>query len=302
MKRKQEDISCVSLRYVSAGSLVPFLKWAGGKRQLLNEIKSAIPDFSGTFIEPFVGGGSVFLALEKNKIIINDSNEQLINCYTQIKDNFESIIFELGKLNYKSPDLEYYRVVRERFNSHISQKISTPETAALMMYLNKNCYNGLYRVNSSGLFNVPFNKNIKETHRQYDFINLRNISDYLSGIEARILCNDFKNVCNLAKKGDFVFLDPPYVRISKTAYFESYTKDGFALQEQFNLARICRQFDKDGIGFLLSNNDDDFIREEYKGFYYKVVGVNRSINCTGKKRKSTEILITNTPINDWEML
>ena len=261
----------------------PILKWAGGKSQMLKYILPLIPNYSGRYIEPFLGGGAVYFALNPDNAIISDSNPELINMYRQVADNVESVIMYLNK--YKN-DKELFYAVREQ----VWENLPKAEAAARMIFLNKTCFNGLYRVNSKNEFNVPFGKKTKVN--TYEGQNLGIICGFLNYNDIKILSTDFEEAVKEAKKGDFIYFDPPYD--SDTSTFNSYTEDGFGKEQQKRLARVYRELSDKGCYVMLSNHNTELINELYKDYNIHLIEAKRSINANGKKRgKVEEVIITN---------
>ena len=269
----------------------PVLKWAGGKTQLLDAISARMPTVYNDYYEPFIGGGSVLLFLRPEKAYINDTNEQLINLYIQIRDNAESVIEVVTELDSSSCDKEMYYRIRERYNTKITSNELDFECAALMIWINKHCFNGLYRVNGKGTFNVPSNNRI--AGNSIDDVNLMRISEYLRGAEVQISCSDFEDACKNVKENDFVYFDSPYVPQSETADFTDYTKDGFSLRDHERLADLFRRLDRIGAKVMLSNNDVQLVHELYSGYEIQHLDVRRMINSNASRRKGREVLITN---------
>ena len=205
----------------------PFLKWAGGKRQLLPILTSFIPKKYDTYYEPFVGAGAVLFALQPEKAVINDNNKDLINCYIVIRDNLDELITDLEK--YKNEEECFYRI-RDLDRNESFFDMSPIEKASRTIYLNKTCYNGLFRVNSQGHFNVPFGK--YKNPKFVDVEVLKSIQQYLIKNSVTILNCDFEEAVKDAKKGDFIYFDPPYHPISKTSSFTGYSVNGFGEAEQ----------------------------------------------------------------------
>jgi len=264
----------------------PFVKWAGGKRQLVDILLSNVPPSFNRYFEPFVGGGALLFELQPQKAVISDINEELINAYKVIKDNVEELINSLKK--HKNTK-EYYYAIRA-----INPKTLTPvERASRFIYLNKTCFNGLYRENSKGQFNVPFGKykNPKICNEE----NLRAVSEFLNKIEITILNCDYKITCEMAKSGDFVYLDPPYYPISKTASFTKYNKNGFSEEDQIELSEIFKDLDRKGCYVMLSNSNTEFIKKLYANYRIQEIKANRFINCKANRRgkSNIEVLITN---------
>lgn len=272
-------------------SMSPVLKWAGGKTQLLDPILAAVPEKYNRYFEPFVGGGAVFLALAPRQAFINDSNEQLINLYRQLKSNPAEIAEVINKLDAVTCNKEFYYSIRELYNEKISAHILDTECAALMIWINKHCFNGLYRVNSKGLFNVPYNN--KVSGKSINAANIAAIGRYLQKADVTITCQDFEAACRDVTAADFVYFDSPYVPVSETAYFTDYTKDGFSFAEHKRLAEFFKHLDKIGAKLMLSNNDVPLVHELYKGYNIQSLNVKRMINRNASKRVGKEVIVTN---------
>lgn len=272
----------------------PIIKWVGGKSQLLDIIKKKLPKEFNKYYEPFLGGGAVLLDLQPKEAVVNDINPELINMYCQVRDNVEQVIDFLTLLDTHhekegvDPKDFYYRI-RTVFNWNLGEK-KTPEQAARFIYLNKHCFNGLYRVNKKGEFNVPFNG--KLTGGSFDPDHLREVSTKLQNVQFK--CGDFKDaVFNPpASEGDFVFFDSPYDLITDTSFVD-YSKEGFKFDDHVRLADLFKSLSNKGVYCMLTNHDTPFIRELYKDYKIEVVEVRRSINRNGKDRKGTEVIITN---------
>ena len=289
----------------------PFVKWAGGKGQLLEQLDVLLPrklttQKSFVYVEPFVGGGAMlFHMLAKypniERAVINDLNENLITCYRVVKSNPEKLIAELRRLQDEfwtkgdePAQKAMYMEKRERYNSRKSGAI---ETAALFIFLNRTCFNGLYRVNSKGAYNVPFGK--AKRPLICDDATIRADSALLQKVE--ILCGDFADVTNSIDSKSFLYFDPPYRPLTQTAAFTAYSKGGFGDDEQKRLAEFCRMLDKAGHQWLLSNSDphninptDMFFEKLYVGFDINRVSASRAINSKGDGRgKITELAIRN---------
>lgn len=265
----------------------PILKWAGGKRQLISQISDHLPKEFDTYFEPFVGGGALFFYLLPEKGILVDNNPVLINVYTVVKNNVEILIKSLRKHRNEK---EYYYELRNLDRNENYNKISTIEKASRTIFLNKTCFNGLYRVNSKGQFNVPFGK--YKNPNYCDEKNLRTVSKILQN--TKIYHDSFEKVLELAKTKDFIYFDPPYIPISKTANFTSYTKENFTIKDQETLAQLFEKLDEKGCYVLLSNSYSDFILERYKEFQITPVQAKRAINSDASKRGSIkEVLVKN---------
>lgn len=263
----------------------PVVKWAGGKRQLLNNIIPHIPKKINTYIEPFIGGGAVFFELQPKKALINDLNIELMNMYYVVAHYTDELLANL-KILKENNSKEFYYLIRD-YDRNEEQILDNYEMAARLIYLNKTCYNGLYRVNKNNQFNVPYGNH--KNPAIYNEKNIRNMAKYLSSNDIGYTANDYRETLKSAKPGDFVYLDPPYDET-----WTSYTAEGFNKGNQEELAEACKELDKKGINFLLSNNRTDNIEKLYKGFNIEVVKANRAINSNGKGRgKVDELLIYN---------
>ena len=272
-------------------SLSPFVKWAGGKRQLLSQIKERMPKAYNNYYEPFIGGGAMLFELLPERAIINDINIALINTYRQICDNPEVFIKEIQHLDSEmwEDGKKYYYSLRERYNDKLMQEELDVELAALFVFINKHCFNGLYRVNGKGLFNVPYNNSRKKS---IDEDAIRDISSYLKNVD--ILEGDFQVACAQAKKGDFVFIDSPYAPLNPTS-FESYTKEGFDIESHKRLADLYDELTERGCYCMLTNHNTELINELYgnKGYKLDVVSVKRFLNSDPSKRVGEEVIICN---------
>lgn len=271
----------------------PFVKWVGGKRQLLPEIEKHIPKKISTYYEPFVGGGAVFLNHQPKKAVLNDYNEELINAYEIIKDDVDELIEELKKHEQMSSEDHFYDV-RSWDREKGYDGLSDIKKAARLIYLNKTCFNGLYRVNSSGFFNTPYgrykNPNIVNEH------TLRALHIYFNSNNIIFKTGDFENAVKGIRKGAFVYFDPPYAPLSSTSNYTGYTLAGFNADDQIRLKKLCDKLNKRGVKLLLSNSNVPFIRELYdeEDYIIEVVGAKRAINSKGNKRGEVEeVLIRN---------
>lgn len=269
-------------------NLSPFVKWAGGKRQLINEIETRLPKTINNYYEPFVGGGAILFHLKPQKAYINDINTVLINAYNVIKTSPYELVNHLKKLDAIECTKEFYCDMRTKFNNKILAQEFDIEMASIFIFLNKRCFNGLYRVNSKGLFNVPFNNKVKCD--SYDKDNIFNMSQYLKNVEIYNL--DFEDSLKNAKKGDFIFFDSPYAPLNPTS-FESYTKDGFDKENHIRLAKVFKELDKKGCLLMLTNHNTKLIRDLYSDYKIEVVDVKRNINSNGNNRTGKEVIITN---------
>lgn len=265
----------------------PFVKWAGGKRQLLNEIRVRMPASYERYFEPFLGGGAVLFELQPVQAFVNDINPALINTYKIIKYSPDELIKEINELDNQEINKEYYYKVRERYNLKLLAGEYDLELAALFIFLNKHCFNGLYRVNSKGLFNVPYNG---KTTASISEENIREVSNYLQNVN--IFNEDFEKICQNAKKGDFVFFDSPYAPLQANS-FEDYTKEGFSQEEHIRLANLFKELTEKGCYCMLTNHNTEFIRNLYKDYNMEVVNVKRMINSDANNRVGKEIIIWN---------
>lgn len=267
-----------------------FIKWAGGKSQLVDRIKERMPKFYNTYYEPFIGSGALLFDLLPQDAVINDINKELIHVYVTLRDNPNELINILNyiDLNHCEPYSEYYYKKREEYNLKIINHNFDIEMAALFIYLNKHCFNGLYRVNRKGLFNVPFNG--KTSGNSFNEANLFEVSKYLQTVN--IKCGDFEVAVKNAKKGDFVFFDSPYVPLKDTS-FESYTKTGFDLIEHKRLAKLFKELTSKGVLCMLTNHNTQLINELYSDYKIEIVAVKRLINSDSKNRVGEEVIITN---------
>lgn len=276
---------------MEVSKIQPFVAWAGGKQQLLPEIRKEIKRAGNfaTYYEPFVGGGSVLLDLLPKHAVINDYNAELINAYRVIMTNVENLIVELSKLENTAE--EYYRI-RELDRTPSYQRLSNIKKAARFIYLNKTCFNALYRVNKQGYFNAAYGKRKKVNIMQAD--NLRKISQYLNSNDIRFYSGDFANILDNVEPDSLMYIDPPYVPENEIANFTRYTNNQFRESDQRRLAEQCQQLDRTGVKFIASNSDTPMVRELYRGFNFNHVSARRYINVKGTGRKKIdELLITN---------
>lgn len=271
----------------------PYLKWAGGKRQLLPMLSQYIPheDEINTYYEPFIGAGALLFQKHPKKAVINDHNIQLITTYKVIKSDVDELIRLLQSHKEKNSKEYFYTIREQERQMEDFNKLSDVEKAARFIYLNKTCYNGLYRVNSQGLFNVPFGK--YKNPAIFDENNLRNISQYLKKNKVKILHGDYSDAVKTAKKGDFVYFDPPY-HSPNNLNFTGYQAGGFNEFEQTRLYETVKKLTKRKVKCLISNSDTEFIRELYKDYIIHTVSATRQINSDSSKRgKVNEVLIQN---------
>jgi len=267
----------------------PFVKWAGGKGRLLSQLRPLLP--SGVehmrHVEPFVGGGALFFSRRPERALLTDINPALVATYSAIRDDVHAVIAALRGLANRHSKESYYEV-RERYNQ--GRRVSTSKRAAMFIYLNKTCFNGLHRVNRKGEFNVPVG-----SYKNPRILNedaLHAASHALR--RAHLQCTSFDALLENAKPGDFVYFDPPYEPVSQTASFTSYARDGFSQEDQARLRDVYRALDRRGCKLMLSNSDVHFIRDLYRSFNIDTVAAPRAINCDAKKRgKVSEVVVRN---------
>lgn len=272
----------------------PVLKWAGGKRQLINEIFKYIPSKGiKSYYEPFLGGGAVLFHLQSKKAIVNDTNSELINVYSVIKNNVEELITDLA--THRNEE-DYFYKVREMDRTGELEEMSDVQKASRIIFLNKTCFNGLFRVNSRGEFNTPFGK-YKNPNITNDIV-LRAVSIYLNNNDVKFLNVDFEESLRGIRKDSFVYFDPPYYPLSDSSSFTGYTLDGFSKDDQIRLKKLCDKLTERGIKFLLSNSSAPFILDLYKDYKIEMVGATRSINSAGDKRgEIEEVLVRNYEVD-----
>lgn len=276
---------------MSNSRVAPFVKWAGGKRQLIPQIRERMPEKYNDYYEPFVGGGAVIFDLLPANALINDINKALINTYRIICNESDAFLKEVNRLDNDmwEDGKKYYYSIREHYNDKLMRSEYDVELAALFVFINKHCFNGLYRVNGKGLFNVPYN-NSRRVSVDEDVIIAT--SEYLRGVT--IIDGDFEQACKNAKKGDFVFIDSPYAPLNPTS-FESYTKEGFDIESHKRLAKLYDELTARGCYCMLTNHNTELINELYGNKDYKidVVSVKRMINSDASNRVGEEVIICN---------
>lgn len=276
---------------MSNSSVAPFVKWAGGKRQLIPQIRERMPEKYNDYYEPFVGGGAVIFDLLPANALINDINKALINTYRTICNEPDAFLKEVNRLDNDmwEDGKKYYYSIREHYNDKLMRSEYDVELAALFVFINKHCFNGLYRVNGKGLFNVPYN-NSRRGSVDEDVIIAT--SEYLRRVT--IIDGDFEQACKNAKKGDFVFIDSPYAPLNPTS-FESYTKEGFDIESHKRLAKLYDELTARGCYCMLTNHNTELINGLYgnKGYTIDVVSVKRMINSDASNRVGEEVIICN---------
>ena len=270
--------------------VAPVVKWVGGKRQLIEQISNCAPKAFSKYYEPFLGGGAVLFELQPKNAIVNDINSELINLYTVIRDQVVALIEDLGI--HRNEEQYFYEIReldrdREKYNS-----LNPVRKASRIIYLNKTCYNGLFRVNKAGEFNAPFG-NYKNPNIINE-ITLRAVSHYLNEAHVELHCTDFEEVLRETRKGSFVYLDPPYDPVSDTSSFTGYDKGGFGKEEQQRLKSACDTLNARGAKFLLSNSATDFIKALYQNYHIEVIKARRAVNSKADKRgEIDEVLVMN---------
>jgi DNA adenine methylase len=270
-------------RAVAPAKAGPFLKWAGGKGRLLGQYEALFPKRYSRYFEPFVGAGAVFFHLAPKKALISDTNPDLIACYQVIRDELPALVELLRMYRH---DRDFYYHVRELDPANLS----AVQRAARMIFLNKTCFNGLWRVNRRGQFNVPFGD--YKNPKILDEDNLHAVSIALQSVEIQL--RPFDGVVEQARRGDFIYMDPPYHPVSATSSFTSYGADDFRPDDQRRLADAFRALDAKGAKVMLSNSDTPFIRELYEGYRIEQVWCRRAINRDASKRGAiSEVVVLN---------
>lgn len=271
-------------------SVAPVVKWVGGKRQLLSEIIPLLPERTGCYCEPFLGGGAVLFALRPETAIVNDINPELMTVYTVIRDSVDELIASLKK--HQNSSEHFYAVRDADRNREAYLAMSDVERASRLIYLNKTCFNGLFRVNSAGEFNSPFGH-----YKNPNIVNepvLRAVSEYFNAAGISFYSEDFEKTLERVPDGGFVYLDPPYDPVSDTANFTGYSKGGFDRGEQRRLKECCDRLTRRGVRFLLSNSATDYIKALYSDYDLRIVKAKRAINSNGSKRGAIEeVLVKN---------
>ena len=272
-------------------NLQPFTKWTGGKRQLLGELRSYMPETYGRYFEPFVGGGALFFDLAPEKAVINDFNEELINTYLQIKNNPAELIDLLIK-HKENNSKDYYLELRSADRDGRISRMTGVERAARILYMLRVDFNGLYRVNSKNQFNVPYGR--YKNPKIVDVDLLHQISNYLNENDVEILQTDFADAVEDAQTGDFVYFDPPYIPLNETSSFTSYTHEGFSYEEQIRLRDTFKELTERGVYAMLSNSSSHLVEELYQEFNIHYVEATRTNGAKSSSRgKISEIIVTN---------
>jgi DNA adenine methylase len=280
----------VSMRRSKNKLVAPILKWVGGKRQLLEVLTPLLPRRITTYCEPFIGGGALLFELQPSIAYINDINDELIRVYNVIKNDVEDLIVALQGFKNES---KYFYDVRDLDRDKVKYATLTDiQKAARILYLNKTCYNGLFRVNNAGEFNSPFGN-----YRNPNIVNastLRAVSSYFNTATIHLTSLDYPEVLRTLPKGAFVYLDPPYDPVSDTSSFTGYSKDGFTHEDQIKLRECCDGLNAKGFKFMLSNSATDFIKKQYAAYNITIVRAKRAINSDSTKRGEVdEVVVRN---------
>lgn len=271
--------------------VTPFLKWVGGKRQLIPSIVDLLPKNIKelNYVEPFIGGGAVLFHLQPKNAVINDFNEELVNVYNVIKNNLAELIIDLKKHDNNA---DYFYEIRGLDRTEKFKDLTLIQRASRIIYLNKTCFNGLYRVNNAGEFNAPFGR-----YKNPNIVNeptLKAVNKYLNNNNVVIRSGDYANILEELDNRSFVYLDPPYHPISESSNFTGYIQGGWNIFDQTRLRDACNDLNEKGIKFLLSNSSSPQIRDLYKKYTIVTVKANRAINSNGTERGEVdEVLIRN---------
>ena len=271
----------------------PIVKWAGGKRQLMENIIKLMPENYNKYYEPFIGGGALLFELMPEEATINDINTELMSIYHCLSnEKYFNLMINSLKKHEENHSEAYYLQVREKDKMDQFENLNIWEKAARTIYLNKTCFNGLYRVNKSGYFNVPSGKKVKA--KTYDKDNIKLLHEYFLNKHITILNTDFEIALQSVKKGDFVYFDPPYDSLDNSKSFTAYTKFNFTKEDQIRLFKCYDNLSNSGAYLMLSNNNTPFINELYEDYNIHIVNAKRMINSNGKGRGNVEeVLITN---------
>lgn len=270
--------------------VAPVVKWVGGKRQLLDDLTPLLPKNITSYCEPFLGGGAVLFNLQPDIAYVNDINFELMQMYEVIRDHVDELIIALGE--HPNEEEHFYSVRDWDRNKEQYGQLTKVQKAARIIYLNKTCYNGLFRVNNAGEFNTPFGH-----YKNPNIVNaptLKAVSAYFQKAQLTFSSVDYAEVLAGVEKGTFVYLDPPYDPVSDTANFTGYAKDGFDRLEQIRLRQCCDELNRRGIQFMLSNSATDFIKEQYAAYHITIVKAKRAINSNAAKRGQVdEVVVRN---------
>jgi DNA adenine methylase len=291
-KVSDEQLAIAAVESVSPEEAQPFLKWVGGKAQLLVQFDKFFPTQIDRYVEPFIGGGAVFFHLKHRfpqmRAFLRDNNDELINAYKAVRDFPRELMRRLDRhlTAFKADRQNYFYLIRARHHLPSDEIV---ERAARMIFLNKTCFNGLWRVNSRGEFNVPIGSHVNPA--LYDEENMHAASRALENVH--LATEDFRDTLDATRRGDFVYIDPPYFPVSPTASFTSYTKDEFGAEQQKELAALFANAALRGVRLVLSNSDTGFIRNLYRKFRIHTVRARRMVNCDGTKRgEVNEVVVT----------
>jgi DNA adenine methylase len=269
---------------------MPVLKWVGGKRQLLPILTPLLPERFNTYCEPFLGGGAMLFWRQAQRAIVNDINADLILMYEVIRDDVEALIAELE--THINNAEHFYEVRDWDRNRDTYNTLTNVQRAARIIYLNKTCYNGLFRVNNAGEFNTPFGN-----YKNPNIVNaptLRAVNSYFNRADIAFLCRDYTEVLADVPRGAFVYLDPPYDPVSDTANFTGYSRGGFCRDDQIRLRECCDDLTQRGVKFMLSNSSTEFIREQYEAYNIITVQANRAVNSNATGRGQVdEVVVRN---------
>ncbi|CKH98225.1 modification methylase [Streptococcus pneumoniae] len=281
----------MKIKEIKKVTLQPFTKWTGGKRQLLPVIRELMPKTYNRYFEPFVGGGALFFDLAPKDAVINDFNAELINCYQQIKDNPQELI-EILKVHQEYNSKEYYLDLRSADRDERIDMMSEVQRAARILYMLRVNFNGLYRVNSKNQFNVPYGRYKNPKIVDEELISA--ISVYLNNNQLEIKVGDFEKAIVDVRTGDFVYFDPPYIPLSETSAFTSYTHEGFSFADQVRLRDVFKRLSDTGAYVMLSNSSSALVEELYKDFNIHYVEATRTNGAKSSSRgKISEIIVTN---------
>ena len=281
----------MKIKEIKEVTLQPFTKWTGGKRQLLPVIRELMPKTYNRYFEPFVGGGALFFDLAPKDAVINDFNAELINCYQQIKDNPQELI-EILKIHQEYNSKEYYLDLRSADRDERIDMMSEVQRAARILYMLRVDFNGLYRVNSKNQFNVPYGRYKNPKIVDEELISA--ISVYLNNNQLEIKTGDFEKAIVDVRTGDFVYFDPPYIPLSETSAFTSYTHEGFSFADQVRLRDAFKRLSDTGAYVMLSNSSSALVEELYKDFNIHYVEATRTNGAKSSSRgKISEIIVTN---------
>ncbi|MDG7926859.1 DNA adenine methylase [Streptococcus pneumoniae] len=281
----------MKIKEIKKVTLQPFTKWTGGKRQLLPVIRELMPKTYNRYFEPFVGGGALFFDLAPKDAVINDFNAELINCYQQIKDNPQELI-ETLKVHQEYNSKEYYLDLRSADRDERIDMMSEVQRAARILYMLRVNFNGLYRVNSKNQFNVPYGRYKNPKIVDEELISA--ISVYINNNQLEIKVGDFEKAIVDVRTGDFVYFDPPYIPLSETSAFTSYTHEGFSFADQVRLRDAFKRLSDTGAYVMLSNSSSALVEELYKDFNIHYVEATRTNGAKSSSRgKISEIIVTN---------